>query len=108
LQGGSRGNVVTLPTRYNLDQLGRYAALTIMAVELARLAVQGDADEMEITLNGERQWLDRAAMLAIAQDMLEQRQAIADAGAGLVERVAHATATMGQAEAMLAACTERA
>ena len=103
------GDVVRLRARYDLDQLGRYAALTIMAVELARLAVQGDADEIEITLNGERQRLDCAAMLAIAQDMLEQRQVIADAdaGAGLVERVARATATMGQAEAMLAACTER-
>jgi hypothetical protein len=95
------GDVVRLRARYDLDQLGRYAALTIMAVELARLAVQGDADEIEITLNGERQRLDCAAMLAIAQDMLEQRQAIADAAAGLVERVARATATMGQAEAML-------
>ena len=81
------GDVVRLPARYDLDQLGRYAALTIMAVELARIAVQGDADELEVILNGERQRLDRAAMLAIAQDMLEQRQAIADAGAGLVERV---------------------
>jgi hypothetical protein len=96
------GDVVRLPARYDLHQFGRYAALTTLAVELARLALQGDADEMEITLNGERQRLDRAAMLAIAQDMLEQRQAIADAaGARLVERVARASATMGQAEAML-------
>jgi len=95
------GNVVTLPTRCDLDQLGCYAALTVMAVELARLAVQGDADAMEITLNGERQTLTREAALAIAQDMLEQRAALGDAVAGLVERVARALVTMTTAETML-------
>lgn len=99
-----QSNVARLPARDDLDKLGRYAALTVMASELARLAVQGAADEVEITLNGERQMLARAAMLAIAQDMLEQRQAVA----GLGERAAQALAVIGQADAMLAACIERA
>ncbi len=103
-----QSNVARLPARDDLDKLGRYAALTVMASELARLAVQGAADEVEITLNGERQMLARAAMLAIAQDMLEQRQAVADATAGLGERAAQALAVIGQADAMLAACIERA
>ena len=52
-----QSNVARLPACDDLDKLGRYAALTVMASELARLAVQGAADEVEITLNGERQML---------------------------------------------------
>ncbi|HEY3909925.1 MAG TPA: hypothetical protein VGM07_08550 [Stellaceae bacterium] len=107
------GEIVTLPARADLDKLGRYAALAIMAVELARIATQGEAGEVEIILNGERQRLARADMLAIAQGMLEQRQAVVDAmgeraGAELVERVARAFAVMQEAEAMLADATAQA
>jgi hypothetical protein len=97
----ARSNVVPLPTRCDLDQLGCYAALTVMAVELARLAVQGGAGAMEITLNGERRTLTREAALAIAQNMLEQRQNITDVDARVAERVARAIKVMKTAEAML-------
>ncbi|HEY3790823.1 MAG TPA: hypothetical protein VGM09_03265 [Bradyrhizobium sp.] len=106
------GEIVTLPARADLDKLGRYAALAIMAVELAGVAVQGEADTAEITLNGERRLLTRAEMLAIAQDMLEQREAIVAvmgerAGAELAGQVAKAFAVMQEAETLLAASLAR-
>ena len=56
------GNIVTLPRRGqpgDLDTLGKVATLSVLAVELACLAQHGEADEIEITLNGERLTLDR-------------------------------------------------
>jgi hypothetical protein len=104
------GEIVTLPRRGqagDLDTLGRVAALSVMAVELARLAEHGKADEIEIMLNEERRSLTRAEMLAHAHDMLTQRQALLDAvgersAAELVEKIAKAIATLTDAETMLA------
>jgi uncharacterized protein YecA (UPF0149 family) len=110
------GDIVTLPLRGqagDLDTLGKVAALSVMPVELARLAELGEDGEIEIMLNGETRQLDRQAMLAIAHDMLSQRQAILNAvgersAAELVKTIAKAVATMTEAETMLADQTERA
>ena len=108
------GNIVTLPRRGqpgDLDTLGKVATLSVLAVELACLAQHGEADEIEITLNGERLTLDRQTMLLYADDMLAQRQAILDAmgqrGPELMEKIVRAIGTMQEAEAMLADQTSR-
>jgi hypothetical protein len=104
------GQMVTLPVRSqtgDLDTLGRVAALSVMAVELARLPEHGKADEIEIMLNNERQSLTRAEMLVHAHDMLTQRRALLDAigersAAELSEKIAKAIGVMTDAETMLA------
>jgi hypothetical protein len=108
-------NIVALPKRGHegdLDTLGQLAAFAVMASELAyiagRMAVDGQRD---ITLNGERLRLTSDGMLAIAQDMLEQRQEILDAmgqriGAEVAERVARRVAVVQEADDMLAAQLE--
>jgi hypothetical protein len=95
------GEVISMPLRIDLDVVGSYAALTVMSVELARAAMRDDVDEVLIVLNGERRTLDRDAALKIAEDMLRQREELADANPALAAKVAGAQTTMTTAETML-------
>ena len=83
------GKVLALPLRGqpgDLDLLGQVAVLTVMAVELTRLAQHGEVDEIEITLNDQQMLLSRQDMLLYAADMRQQRQAILDALASAARR----------------------
>jgi hypothetical protein len=104
------GEIVVLPRRdqpADLDTLGQVAALAVRAVGLARLSQHGPDDELQITLNNEKRWVSRVDMMAIAHDMLDQRQKLLDAmasqaAAALVERIVRAIGTMQEAEAIYA------